>query len=67
MTGGEGVKEFIQTAWGDLQSAAASKLIQTGPTLDFDEAIAETTPTLAGVFENAAVSEKPNSEKQNQL
>lgn len=57
MTGGEGVKAFIQTAWGDLEDAAATKLIQTGPTNDFNEAITQTAPILAGIMEKAAMPE----------
>jgi hypothetical protein len=53
MTGGENVKEFMQTVWADLEGAAAKQLMQTGPKRDLDEAIALTAPVLADVIGKA--------------
>ena len=53
MTGGDGVKEFMQTAWQDLQGAVSQGLIQTGPSNDLDEAIARSAPVLANEMEKA--------------
>jgi hypothetical protein len=50
MTGGEGVKEFMEVIWTDISGAVTNQLIQTGPSNDLDDVIAETTPILAGVM-----------------
>jgi hypothetical protein len=53
MTGGEGVKEFMQTAWMDLTRAAVQQLILIGANVDLDETIARSAPVMAGVIERA--------------
>lgn len=53
MTGGEGVKEFMQTVWKDLQGAVSKQLIQSGPDNDLEEVIAQTAPILADTMEKA--------------
>lgn len=53
LTGGDGVKAFLQTVWQDLQGAKAQGLMQTGPGNDLDEAIAKSAPVLATVMEQA--------------
>ena len=53
MTGGKGVKEFMQTVWADLEGAASKQLMQTGPERDLDEAIAQSAPILADVMNKA--------------
>jgi hypothetical protein len=53
MTGGEGVKAFMQTVWMDLQGAAAQQMIQTGTDVDLEEIIAEAAPVTAAVIEKA--------------
>jgi hypothetical protein len=53
MTGGDGVKEFVQTAWADLQGAVDNDLMKTGPRDDLDEVIAQSTPIMATVLEMA--------------
>lgn len=52
MTGGEGVKEFMEFVWKDVQKAVANDFIQTGPTKKLDEAIAKMTPNLTKVMSN---------------
>jgi hypothetical protein len=54
MTGGEGVKQFMQNAWGDLQGSGSRQLIQTGPGNDLDEVIAQAAPILADTLKKAA-------------
>ena len=53
MTGGEGVKEFMQTVWTDLEGAASKQLMQTGPERDLDEVIVQSAPILADVMKKA--------------
>ena len=60
MTGGEGVKEFMQVAWTDLQGAVSKQLMQTGPGNDLDEAIAQAAPILANTLETAEPPSKDN-------
>jgi hypothetical protein len=50
MTGGEGVKAFMQTVWTNLPEAVGN-LIQTAPEDDLDEIIVQAAPTLAAVME----------------
>lgn len=50
MTGGEGVKEFMEETWSDISAAVANQRIQTGPGSDLDEVIEKTTPILAEVI-----------------
>jgi hypothetical protein len=50
MTGGEGVKEFMEAVWTDISGAVTNQLVQTGPSSDLDDVIAESTPILAGVM-----------------
>ena len=54
MTGGEGVKHFMQTVWSDLQASVPKRLIQTGPGNDLDEVIAQVAPILADTLKKAA-------------
>jgi hypothetical protein len=67
MTGGEGVKEFMQTAWTDLPGAVSEQFIQTGPGDDLDEAIAQAAPILANVMEKADPLTKDNQDGEEQL
>lgn len=53
MTGGEEVKQFMQTVWNDLSGAVPNQLMQTGPGRDLDAVIAQTAPILAGVMGKA--------------
>ena len=50
MTGGEGVKAFMQATWQDLQEAVTRGLVQSGPEDDLDEAIRRAAPVLAGTI-----------------
>ena len=54
MTGGEGVKEFLQTVFGDLQAAVRNELIQPGPGDNLDEAVARAAPVLAAALVKAS-------------
>ena len=47
LTGGEGVKEFIQTVFQDLHTAVADELIQTGSDSDLSEIVDKAAPILA--------------------
>ena len=53
MTGGEGVKAFMQTVWTDLEGAKSKQLMQTGSGHDLDEAITQSAPVLANVMNKA--------------
>lgn len=53
MTGGEGIKAFMQTVWTDLEGATSKQLMQTGPERDLDEAIVQSAPILAEVMKKS--------------
>lgn len=53
LTGGAGVKEFMQTVWGDLPGAVSNQLMQTGPSNDLDTVISQTAPILADTLKKA--------------
>jgi len=53
MTGGEGVKQFMKTVWGDVQDTVHKQLIQTGPEDDLDAVIAQAAPILADSLQKA--------------
>ena len=53
MTGGEGVKQFIDTVWNDLSGSVSKQLIQTGPGHELDEVIAQAAPVLANTLQKA--------------
>jgi hypothetical protein len=53
MTGGEGVKSFLESVFGDLHEAVRRQLIRTAPGDSLDEAIAHAAPILAGTLANA--------------
>lgn len=50
LTGGEGVKEFIETVFADLHTAVTDGLIQTGTDTDLNEVIAKAAPVLANAI-----------------
>ena len=54
MTGGEGVKEFLTTVFGDLSAAVRNELIQPGPGDNLDEAVDLAAPVLAATLEKAS-------------
>lgn len=60
MTGGEGVREFMETAWQDIQGAVKNNLMKTGATKAFDEAIDQAAEVLPTIFNKTAVN---NSQK----
>jgi DNA-binding transcriptional MerR regulator len=62
MTGGEGVKQFMDTAWRDLQGAVQQQLIQIGPDHDLNEVIAEAAPVLAEMLAKATPLPKDDDE-----
>ena len=47
LTGGEGVKEFIETVFADLHTAVADGLIDTGSDADLRESVDKAAPVLA--------------------
>lgn len=49
LTGGEGVKEFVQTVFQGLPLAVSSGLIQTGRDTDLHEVVAKAAPILANI------------------
>ena len=53
MTGGEEVKQFMQSVWSDLQGAIASQLMHIGPGNDLNEVIAQSAPVLADTLKKA--------------
>jgi hypothetical protein len=53
MTGGEGVKEFLEQVFGDLHGAVRRQLIRTAPGDALDEAIAQAAPILAETLAKA--------------
>ena len=53
LTGGEGVKEFIQTVFGNAQAAVEAQLIRPAPGDHLDAVMAEATPVLAAVIGKA--------------
>ena len=60
MTGGDGVKDFMETVFGDLQAAVRNELIRPAPGDDLDEAVAAAAPVLAGVMRRVRPTlEKP--------
>jgi hypothetical protein len=50
LTGGEGVKEFQTTTFGDLHEAVRNQLIRTDPDHNLDEVVDRAAPILAGIF-----------------
>lgn len=62
MTGGKGVKEFMQTVWTDLEGAKSEQLMQTGPNHDLDGAITQSAPVLAKAIEKATPLPTANHE-----
>lgn len=53
LTGGDGVKEFVQVVWNDIQGAVSAQLIQTGSEADLNEAAAQAAPVLATIMKGA--------------
>ena len=56
MTGGEGVKAYVEATWQDLRRAVSRQLVQTGQGDDLDEAITRAAPILASTINKAGVS-----------
>ncbi len=55
LSGGDGVKEFVQTVFGDLQAAVRAQLIRPAPGDDLEAAVARAAPVLAEVMAKAGV------------
>lgn len=53
LTGGDGVKAFMETVWNDLSGAVPKQLMRTGPSHDLDAVIAQAAPVLADVMSKA--------------
>ena len=54
MTGGEGVKQFLETVFGDLQGAVRNELIRPEPGDHLDEVVAQAAPVLAAAMDMAS-------------
>ncbi len=53
LTGGEGVKDFIQTVFGDLEAAVRAGRIQPAAGDNLEGVVAEAAPVLAEVMRRA--------------
>jgi hypothetical protein len=53
MTGGEGVKQFLETVFSDLHGAVRNELIRPEPGDHLDEVVAHAAPVLAATLGKA--------------
>lgn len=51
LTGGEGVKQFLATTFGDLHESVRKQLIRFGSDDNLDEVVDQAAPILASIFE----------------
>ncbi len=47
MTGAEGVKDYMESTWDDLEEAVARDLVHTGADDDLEEAVSRAAPVLS--------------------
>lgn len=50
MTGADGVKDYMETTWDDIQEAVARNKVRTGSDDDLEQAVSRAAPVLAATI-----------------